>query len=40
MADIYEAGRRNRAHMLKFNVEKIGQGYLQSVEAGEKRPGR
>ncbi|MGO8748979.1 MAG: hypothetical protein ACLQNE_23695 [Thermoguttaceae bacterium] len=38
MADPYEAGRRDRAQLLKFNVEKIEQGYLQAVQAGEKQP--
>jgi hypothetical protein len=36
--DSYDAGRRDRAHLLKFNIEKIEQGYLQAVAAGEKRP--
>ncbi|MGO8744539.1 MAG: hypothetical protein ACLQNE_00990 [Thermoguttaceae bacterium] len=38
MADAYETGRRDRAHLLKFNVEKIEQGYLQAVQAGTERP--
>ncbi|MCY2990981.1 MAG: hypothetical protein NTY19_24360 [Planctomycetota bacterium] len=38
MEDSDDAGRRDRAHLLKFNVEKIEQGYLQAVAAGEERP--
>ena len=38
MADAYEVGRRTRAHLLKFNVEKIEQAYLQAIKAGEERP--
>jgi hypothetical protein len=38
MEDNYDAGRLERAHLLKFNIEKIEQGYLQAVEAGEERP--
>jgi hypothetical protein len=38
MEDGYDAGRRERAHLLKFNIEKIEQGYLQAVQAGEERP--
>ena len=38
MDDSYDAGRRDRAHLLKFNIEKIEQGYLQAVAAGEERP--
>ena len=28
MADAYEIGRRERAYLLKFNIEKIEQSYL------------
>ena len=38
MADTYDTGRQERAHLLKFNIEKIEQGYLQAVAAGEERP--
>jgi hypothetical protein len=38
MADTYETGRRDRAHLVKFNTEKIEQGYFQAVQAGEERP--
>jgi hypothetical protein len=38
MANSYETGRRERAHLVKFNIEKIEQGYLQAVQAGEERP--
>ncbi len=38
MANSYETGRSERAHLVKFNIEKIEQGYLQAVEAGEERP--
>ena len=31
-------GREERAHLLKFNIERIEQGYLQAVAAGEERP--
>ena len=27
MVDAYETGRPDRAHLLKFNIEKIEQGY-------------
>jgi len=38
MADTCETGRRDRAYLVKFNIEKIEQGYLQAVQAGEERP--
>ena len=38
MADSHDVGRLERAHLLKFNIEKIEQGYLQAVAAGEERP--
>jgi hypothetical protein len=38
MEDSYDTGRQERAHLLKFNIERIEQGYLQAVEAGEERP--
>jgi hypothetical protein len=38
MADTYETGRRDRAYLLKFNIEKVEQGYLQAVKAGQERP--
>jgi hypothetical protein len=38
MAGDYETGRRERAHLLQFNIERIEQGYLQAVKAGEERP--
>ena len=38
MADSDAPGREERVHLLKFNIEKIEQGYLQAVEAGEERP--
>jgi hypothetical protein len=38
MADTYETGRQARGHLVKFNIEKIEQGYLQAVKAGEQRP--
>jgi hypothetical protein len=38
MADTCETGRRDRAYLVKFNIEKIEQGYLQAVKAGEERP--
>ena len=33
MADTDEAGRQARGHLVKFNIEKIEQGYLQAVKA-------
>jgi len=38
MASSYETGRSERARLVKFNIEKIEQGYLQAVQAGEERP--
>jgi len=32
--DGYDVGRLERAHLVKFNIEKIEQGYLQAVAAG------
>jgi len=38
MGDSEAPGREERAHLLRFNIEKIEQGYLQAVAAGEERP--
>ena len=38
MAKSYETGPHERARLMKFNIEKIEQGYLQAIQAGEGRP--
>ena len=38
MMHVEDPGRRERSHLLKFNIEKIEHGYLQAVRAGEEHP--